>query len=104
MFGLFLWQGWFINALAFYIKHIISNFNLMAYFVCLNFLVTALITESNWINLSYVLGYLAVAAGLYYAEYYWGTEAIRYLDNDYYADERLLPSLLYVFGLIDHVE
>lgn len=33
-----------------------------------------------------------------------GTDAIRYLNNNYYADPRLLPSLLYLFGILDHEE
>jgi len=37
-------------------------------------------------------------------EYLLGTDAIRYLNNNYYADEHLLPSLFYIFGLVEHEE
>ena len=39
-----------------------------------------------------------------YGEWRLGTDAIRFLDNDYYADPRLYPSLLYLFGIMDHEE
>ena len=37
-------------------------------------------------------------------EYDYGTQAIRYLNNDYYADEKLLPSIFYLLGLAEHQE
>ena len=31
-----------------------------------------------------------------------GTDALRALDKNYYADPRMYPSMLYLFGLMDH--
>mmetsp|Transcript_20107 Transcript_20107/g.24779 ORF Transcript_20107/g.24779 Transcript_20107/m.24779 type:complete len:87 (+) Transcript_20107:520-780(+) len=37
-----------------------------------------------------------------FGEWRLGTDAIRYFDNSYYVDTRLYPSLLYIFGLMEH--
>ena len=36
-------------------------------------------------------------------EVYYGTDAIRWLDNDYYADPYLKPSIFYLLGISKHV-
>ena len=41
---------------------------------------------------------------MYKIEYENGTDAIRYLNNGYYADKYLLPSVLYLTGIVRHRE
>ena len=43
--------------------------------------------------------YLFAAYFMYSTEYNYGADALRYLDNNYYADPHLLPSLLYITGI-----
>ena len=44
MFGMFMWQGWFQKWFAFYVEHIISNFNWMVYFGSANALLASAVT------------------------------------------------------------
>ena len=102
MFGTFMWQGWFPVQLAFYIEHILSNFNWLVVFLSANALFVAALEQNDmgsWISfVGYsIIGYLFL--GL---EYEYGTEAIRYLNNDYYKDPYLLPSILYLLGFRKH--
>jgi len=46
--------------------------------------------------------YTIVTWYLYKVELELGTEAIRYLDNSYWADRYLLPSIFYWVGLLEH--
>ena len=43
--------------------------------------------------------YLFAAYFMYFTEYKYGTDALRFLDNNYYADSHLLPSLFYILGI-----
>ena len=102
LFALFMWQGWFKTWIAFYIEHIISNFNWVVYFFAANSILTSALTQNDlWSWISFV-GYSFAAFGFFKAEYNYGTDAIRYLNNDYYKDPVLLPSVLYLIGLVEH--
>ena len=102
MFGLFFWQGWFQSWIIFYIEHLISNLNWIAYAQSVMFFASAALTDSSvWAYVS-MGGYLFVATVLYTIEFNYGTSAIRYLDNDYYLDPKLLPSIFYLVGLTEH--
>ena len=50
------------------------------------------------------ISYLVIASMFIWGEYRLGTDAIRYLDNDYYLDPYLLPSVLYLVGFEHHIE
>ena len=104
MFGLFLWQGWLPTWIAFYIEHVISNLNWIVYAQSVMFFTSAAITGGDvWAYVS-MAGYIVFATILYMIEYNYGTDAIRYLDNDYYLDPKLVPSLFYLAGLTKHIE
>ena len=104
MFGFFMWQGWFQKWYAFYIEHIISNFNWLVYFMSANTLLLTAGTENDFLSWLSFFGYSIFAFGLWKAEYEYGTQAIRYLNNDYYMDEHLVPSIFYLLGLAEHQE
>jgi len=46
-----------------------------------------------WLNFAWMFSF---------GEWRLGTDAIRYLDENYYADTRLYPSMLYLLGFMDH--
>ena len=76
----------------------------MIYFLSLNAILASALTQNDfWSWLSFV-GYSLTAFGLLSAEYEYGTEAIRYLNNDYYKDPRLIPSFFYLIGWAKHQE
>ena len=104
MFGLFMWQGWFQKWFAFYVEHFISNFNWLVYFASANALMAAALTQNDLASWTSFLGYSIFAFGMWKAEYDYGTQAIRFLNNDYYADPKLMPSILYLLGVIQHQE
>ena len=99
---MFMWNGWFQTLNVFYIEHIISNFNWFAYFMGVNvFTAIALLDggTAEWLTL---VGYFFASVIFFNVEHNSGTDAIRYFDNSYYADEKLNPSLLYIFGILKH--
>jgi len=102
MFGLFMWQGWFKRWIQFYIEHIISNFNWLVYFFSANALLASALTQNDLGSWMSFVSYSFIAYYLWRAEYEFGTEAIRYLNNDYYKDPKLLPSILYLLGMREH--
>lgn len=76
----------------------------MVYFIAATELLIAGYKQSDAQSWFSFLGYSIVAYTMFKAEYNYGTQAIRYLNNDYYIDEKLLPSVLYVIGFANHVE
>ena len=90
-----LWQ-------AFYIEHIVSNINWSTYTYGLWHMLVAVIAENTYQSYLGLFVYLMLAWIFAFGEWYLGTDAIRYLDNDFYTDEYLYPSLLYLFGLMEH--
>ena len=53
----------------------------------------------SWISF---LGFGAASAYFFKVELELGTKAIRYIKPDYYKDELLLPSVLYLLGVVQH--
>jgi len=103
--GLFLiWKlfDWLPSWQKFYIEHIVSNLNWAVYGVGLWQMIVAVIDDNSWQAYVGLFLYCNFAWMFSYGEWRLGTDALRYLDNDYYADKRLYPSLLYLFGLMDH--
>ena len=76
----------------------------MVYFGAANSLLASALTQNDAASWLSFLGYSLVAFGFWKSEYDHGTEAIRYLNNDYYLDEKLLPSVFYLLGLAKHKE
>ena len=94
-----MWKGWLDTWLVFYIEHIISNLNWIIYIDSVGSLYKAAIEQndiSSWVSF---IGYSVAAYYFFRIEYRQGTDAIRYIDNEYYSDPVLLPSLLYIFGI-----
>lgn len=96
------WWGNWAGALVFYIEHIISNVNIWTYFSGLVLLRRALSDSDGDFGLISFVGYTVGAGILYWLEYKNGTDAIRYVDNSYYADPHLLPSVFYWLGIAKH--
>ena len=103
MFFLFLSFGWFQSWMGFYVEHFVSNLNWIVYLYSTMALFGAAFKQKDWGSWLSAGGYTFVAFLMFRIETKFGTDMLRYLDNGYYADETLLPSLLYLFGIIDHV-
>ena len=88
----------------FIIEHVLSNFNWMVYLTSATLLVVSIGMDFKkwqaWLStaLYTFLGYL-----FWDADRKHGTEAIRYLDNGYWGDPYLYPSLFYMVGWLKHV-
>lgn len=65
-------------------------------------MIVAILDDSSWE--AYVGGamYLFFAYILAFSEWRLGTDALRYINSNYYADPYLYPSMLYLFGIMDH--
>ena len=94
--------GWFGGAQKFYIEHIISNLNWPFYIFGTWWMIVAVIDDNTWNSYLGLFLWLNFAWMFSYGEFRLGTDAIRYLDNNYWMDPRLLPSMLYIFGLLEH--
>ena len=101
---LYSWFGWLPSWLAFWIQHIISNFNWAVYGYGYYALIAAAFHDESWTAWIGCLSYLVMASMFIWGEYRLGTDAIRFLDNDYYLDPYLLPSILYLVGFEHHIE
>ena len=97
---------WVPNWQSFYIEHIVSNLNWFIYGYGLWQMLFAVMDENSWQSYLGLFVYLMLSWMFSFGEYWLGTDAIRYLEDQneaaYYADPRLLPSLLYLFGLMEH--
>ena len=94
--------GWFEWGIKFYIEHILSNLMWMIYPYGIVRLFLSIFDKAYlWSYVSFVfhVWLVYIFASL---EVYYGTDAIRWLDNDYYADPYLKPSLFYLLGLAKH--
>ena len=100
----FLWKifGWLPSWQKFYIEHIVSNMNWGVYAFGTWQMIVAAIDDNSWQAYTGLLVWLSFAWMFGFSEFRLGTDAIRYLDTNYYADTRLYPSMLYLFGLMDH--
>ena len=94
--------GWGVGANIFYIQHLISNFNMFAYGISIYVLANATYKENTWNVWVSLISYLIFTWMFYVGEWRLGTDAIRHLDNDFYLDPRLYPSLFYGIGLLSH--
>ncbi len=101
---LYTWFGWLPSWLAFWIQHVISNFNWAVYGYGYYALIAAAFHDESWNAWIGCILYLVMASMFVWGEYRLGTDAIRFLDNDYYLDPYLLPSILYVVGFEHHIE
>ena len=65
-------------------------------------MIVAILDDSSW--QAYVGGglYLFFAYIFVYSEWRLGTDALRYINSNYYSDPYLYPSMLYLFGIMDH--
>lgn len=100
----FIWKlfGWLPSWQKFYLEHIISNFNWATYGFGLWVMIVAVLDDSSWQAYVGLFFYLVGAYMFAYGEWRLGTDALRHLDNGYWADARLYPSLIYLFGIMDH--
>lgn len=104
LFGLFLGLGVGVSPLIFWIEHILSNLNWVVYLTGMVVLYEAALIDRNAYGWWSVAGYFLFAFFSLRNDYFFGTQAIRYLDNEYYSDPYLVPSALYLFGLRSHKE
>ena len=65
-------------------------------------MIVAVIDENTYQSYIGTAFYMYLTWIGFYGDWRLGTDAIRYLDNDYYADPRLYPSLFYLFGIMSH--
>jgi hypothetical protein len=100
----FIWKlfGWLPSWQKFYLEHIVSNFNWATYGFGLWQMIVAVLDDSSWQSYVGLFFYLVGAYMFAFGEWRLGTDAIRHLDNGYWADARLYPSILYLFGIMDH--
>ena len=97
--GLF---GWLTSWQKFYLEHIVSNFNYMVYGVGMWQIIVAVLDDSTWQSYLGLVLYMFHVWSFWAGEWRLGTDALRALDKNYYADPRFYPSMLYLFGLKDH--
>ena len=102
MFLFYQWFGWFESWIEWYIEHILSNNMWWAYFIGIWVFMKAIIVDQNAWGYMSLFSYSFFAVMMGRLEVLYGTSALRYLNNDFYADRYLVPSLFYVFGLTDH--
>jgi len=98
----FISLGMFQSWLAFYIEHFLSNLNWLVYGLSSSFLFSAVITQNDWRSWLSAVVYSLVAYELYAIDFYYGTDAIRYLNNGFWADPHLYPSIFYWIGMLEH--
>ena len=94
--------GWFEWGIKFYIEHILSNLMWMIYPYGIVRLFLSIFDKAyfwSYVSFLFHVWMVYVFASL---EVYYGTDAIRWLDNDYYADPYLKPSLFYLLGISEH--
>ena len=97
-----LFFGWLPSWTKFYIEHLISNLNWVVYIFGLFAFGEAIIDDGSWQSVVGTVVYFLAGYVLLVIERRIGTVAIRYLDPNWHKDELLRPSLLYIFGIIDH--
>lgn len=102
LFSVFISLGIFQSLLAFYIEHFISNLNWLVYGLSSTFLFSAVITQNDRKSWLSAVFYSVGAIFFYSLEFEYGTDAIRYLNNDYWADPHLYPSIFYWIGMLEH--
>ena len=88
--------------MVFWIEHVVSNFNWLMHISSLMVLAVAFSMDPSTQGFFSVIFYFVFSLLTYFVYYTYGTAAIRYLNNDYWADEYLLPSILYRLGLVKH--
>ena len=94
--------GWFESWIKWYIEHILSNLMWMIYpYAVVRLFLSMFERAYVWSYVSFFF-YTWMAYVFASLEVYYGTDAIRWLDNDYYADPRLIPSLAYLLGFAEH--
>ena len=96
------WFGWLQSWLAFYIEHFVSNFNWFVYAYGYYIIIAAAFNDESWQAWVGLIAYLSIASMFVYGEWRLGTDAIRYLDNSYYLDPYMYPSILYLIGFLKH--
>ena len=99
---LWSWFGWLPSWLKFWIEHVVSNFNWAAYGYGFYALISAALHDESWTAWMGFVLYSWLASSFYYGEWRLGTDAIRWLDNDYHVDPYLYPSVLYLVGFLKH--
>ena len=104
LFAFFFALGVFDKSLKFWIEHVVSNLNWIIYVAGILIMYQAALVELSPYGWLSAVGYFLFAFFSYRNDYFFGTQAIRYLDNEYYSDPYLVPSVLYLFGLRSHKE
>ena len=104
MYFLWLWFDWDWPATVqkFWIEHIISNTNWYIYLNGAWFMTLAVSSDGTWQSFLGQVLYISFAIIFALNEFRLGTDALRYFDNEYWADEFLYPSLLYFIGVLEH--
>lgn len=100
----FLWMsnGFMDSALGWWIEHMVSNLNWFVYGFGLWFMVVAVIDDKNGYAYSGALLYTSCSVVFFLNELKVGTDALRFLYQHYWDDRYLLPSFLYLIGILEH--